>query len=267
MSKTADRIAHHFFLLYKLLQRRLERCVVLLVDDILNSPEGNTKLLEAIQNAAGKAMLDESKVPKPLVAGSAVISSMVAENFADRVCESSPDAAMMGFLSDEESRDVLRHCEDVSDGRFQILLNLGRTSYVEEYCTGILLPPPSSSKQSPIQCFQVAGILLLQISMGNILRAASFSNPDQPPMWKRSLDMCIKLHVITMRLKKYLDCTQDEGREQHQNEDTNNHDMYEAYHTSGTILPLTNLIRIAETKTQKRTALMEAYGLDDVICT
>jgi hypothetical protein len=44
-----------------------------------DNDSSNNKLLEAIQNAAANPMLNESQVAKQLVAGSIVISSMVAK--------------------------------------------------------------------------------------------------------------------------------------------------------------------------------------------
>ncbi len=229
-----------------LLTELCQRGVVVPLDDALFSQE---KLLENIQNAAGKAMLDESKVPKPLVAGSAVITSLVAEKLADILLSkmSRSNLPTMGFLSDEDSQSILRRCQDVSDVRFKVLLNLGRQSYVEDNCT-------TFTAESRIDSLQVAAILLLRIAMGNIFRAASFSNPDQPPMWKRSLDLCIKFHATILRFQS-----------SDIDENAKNEELYRAYHISDAIFPLSNLIRIMEAKNNmKRVSelslrLTEAY--------
>ena len=75
----------------------------------------NVKLMNAmIQNAAGRTMLDESQVPKPLIAASVVISSMVVEKLADILillqigASATDDAtiAKMGHLSNKEESEL-----------------------------------------------------------------------------------------------------------------------------------------------------------------
>ena len=62
-----------------------QRGVIVSLDGIKQKvcSDDHSKLMSSINNTAGKALLVESDVPKPLVAGAAVVSSMVAEKLAD----------------------------------------------------------------------------------------------------------------------------------------------------------------------------------------
>ena len=261
-----------------------------------NGDGGCTKILDAIQNSAGKAMLDETKVPKPLVAGSAVISSMVAEKLADillsiaasKAAETSTSTSSinnnfletMGIIPEnEKSQDVLRRCQDVTDKRFEILLNLGRASFLKERCccsngpSGNTSNSNSNSTQSKIKIegYAVVAVLLLRMSLGNLFRAASFSNPDQPPMWKKSLDLCVKLNGLLLSLRHLLNNSNAESNGQTVNNENmtcaTTEDAYEAYHIRDTIHPLQNLIRIAESKNNlKRVSELSLRLTESYIC-
>lgn len=223
--------------------------------------DDQSKLMSSINNTAGKALLDESNVPKPLVAGAAVVSSMVAEKLADILFSlagtGKDDKSYMGLLSDTDSESVLRRCEDVTDNRFKMLLNLGRQTFIDENF--------DCGSSNLITCLDSIALLVLRISLGNQFRAASFSNPDQPPMWKRCLDLCIKLQVNLLRLQKETEFSMEAKK--NVPVESKDEDIYEAYHISDAILPLKNLIRIAEAKNNtKRVSELSLRLTESYIC-
>jgi len=219
-----------------------------------DSKDINTKLMESIQTVAGKVMIDEAVVPKPLVAGAAVVSSMLAEKLSDIMFSLAPDTSTMGVFTNKESESALKRCDEVNDERLKILVNLGRQDFLED----------KFSASSTIKCYETVALLLLRISLGNQFRAASFSNPDQPPMWKRSLDLCVKLNLDLFRLKQESSYNQENRKLKRHDY---NEDIYEAFHIADATFPLKNLIRIAESKgNSKRVSELSLRLVESLIC-
>ncbi len=124
------------------------------------SPQDDVvKIVEAIQSSAGRALLEEIGLPKPLLAGSSAMAGMVAEKCASRL--DNKTVTSLEGLSEAE-----RRCREVDDQRLLAMLQF---------------PKNDSNAQ---------GTLLLHIAEGYFLRAASFQ-PNQPQMWKKALDVVV----------------------------------------------------------------------------
>lgn len=129
-----------------------------------------SKILDAARNAAGKALLDShSPIPKPVLAGSAVIAGRIAESAVKSYRSSS--LKDIGLPKKDLDAAILR-CKDVEDERLQGILQV------------MLYHPVSDSDRKPLQ-------FLLVIAEGYYYRAASFQ-PDAPPMWKKAWDVVVE---------------------------------------------------------------------------
>lgn len=117
------------------------------------------KIAEAIRSTAGKALIEESSFPKPLLAGSSAMAGMVAEKCAS-LLDCKTGTSLEG-LSEAE-----RRCRDVDDQRLLVMLKL------------------------PTNDICMIRTQLLHIAEGFFLRAASFQ-PNQPQMWKKALDVVL----------------------------------------------------------------------------
>ncbi|KAI2492634.1 hypothetical protein MHU86_21910 [Fragilaria crotonensis] len=116
-------------------------------------------IVAAIRSSAGRALLEEIALPKPLLAGSSAMAGMVAEKCASLLDRQT--ATSLEGLTEAEHR-----CREVDDQRLLALLQL----------------PINDSNSQRTQ--------LLHIAEGFFLRAASFQ-PNQPQMWKKALDVVV----------------------------------------------------------------------------
>ena len=188
------------------------------------------KLLQAITNAAGKPLLGEHQVKPPLIAGAAVVSAMAAQKLADAMLNKPSEQSPL--LSKERCASAFQRCQDVNDDRLLSLLHLATSQAIAK----------------DIPNLEGVALLLLRIAYGNNLRAASFSNPEQPPMFKRSLDACVKAQDTLTHLLRKARISTDIGADILSSGGLDAEDDYASYYTRDAINPLLNLIRIAESK-------------------
>lgn len=187
------------------------------------------KLSQAVISTAGKVLLDENQVKPPLIAGAAFITSMVAQKTVEILASSSSNK----IFSKKEWESAKKRCCDVEDSRLLNLLEL--FTFTDIICHGTLTNSDGMK------------VLLLRVAYGNNLRACKFTDPNVPPMFKKTLDVCIDLQNILLRLRSKLN--NDNGDSSLLVEGEHN-----AYYTSDTRLPLERLIAIAESKNNKKRA-------------
>lgn len=187
------------------------------------------KLSQAVISTAGKMLLDENQVKPPLIAGAAFITSMVAQKTVEILASSSSNK----IFSKKEWESAKKRCCDVEDSRLLNLLEL--FTFTDNICHGTLTNSDGMK------------VLLLRVAYGNNLRACKFTDPNVPPMFKKTLDVCIDLQNILLRLRSKLN--NDNGDSSLLVEGEHN-----AYYTSDTRLPLERLIAIAESKNNKKRA-------------
>jgi len=187
------------------------------------------KLLQAIISTAGKTLLDENQVKSPLIAGAAVVSAMVAQKCSDIAFA---NESHITILNKETWTGAFQRCQDVNDNRLLSLLKIATESAI-------------AKESLSIGNMEGVALLLQRIAFGNNLRASSFSKPDQPPMFKRSLDSCLKNQNTLRCLLDKVDDKKNDGQIQIADIFKDDH---EAYYSQDLILPLENLIRIAESK-------------------
>ena len=187
------------------------------------------KLSQAVISTAGKMLLDENQVKPPLIAGAAFITSMVAQKTVEILASSSSNK----IFSKKEWESAKKRCCDVEDSRLLNLLEL--FTFTDNICHGTLTNSDGMK------------VLLLRVAYGNNLRACKFTDPNVPPMFKKTLDVCIDLQNILLRLRSKLN--NDNGDSSLLVEGEHN-----AYYTSDTRLPLERLIAIAESKKNKKRA-------------
>ena len=185
------------------------------------------KLSQAVINSAGKMLLDENQVKPPLIAGAAFITSMVAQKTADIIaCSSSNE-----IFSKKQWESAKKRCCDVEDSRLLNLLEL--FTFTDNICHGTLTNSDGMK------------VLLLRVAYGNNLRACAFTDPSVPPMFKKTLDICIDLQHSLLHLRSKLNNDDDDSSLLVGGE-------HNAYYTSDTRLPLERLIAITESKNNKK---------------
>ena len=187
------------------------------------------KLSQAVISTAGKMLLDENQVKPPLIAGAAFITSMVAQKTVEILASSSSNE----IFSKKEWESAKKRCCDVEDSRLLNLLEL--FTFTDNICHGTLTNSDGMK------------VLLLRVAYGNNLRACKFTDPNVPPMFKKTLDVCIDLQNILLRLRSKLNNDNCDSLLLVEGE-------HNAYYTSDTRLPLERLIAIAESKNNKKRA-------------
>jgi tetratricopeptide (TPR) repeat protein len=139
---------------------------------VLCTERDPSKILEAVRDSAGKAVLtaNTSAVPKPLLAACAVMAGRSAEQGVQALQGgSSAERESLAKLLDRALlKSTTDRCKDVQEDRLATILQLSSTAMD---LTDMVL-----QKQ------------LLYIAEGYFYRAASFQ-PDAPPMWKRAWDV------------------------------------------------------------------------------
>lgn len=134
--------------------KSLYRCVLrleLLHRGVLcEEDDDHGAIMNAIQNAAGKSLLMEPQLPKPLLAGLSVITGRMAEKMA---AAAETTTSHPWIENSSAVRSVLRRVQDVNDVRFELLLSTTVSWY--------------------------------RLAEGYFLRATLFQ-PDAPPAWKKS---------------------------------------------------------------------------------
>ncbi|KAL9182460.1 hypothetical protein ACHAXT_013112 [Thalassiosira profunda] len=183
--------------------------------------EWTATLLGCVRDAAGKVPIDDasgaSGYPPPMMAALNAASGMAASACAScaEVDWTSgpppliPMAGKEGKSVYDAFQEAKKRCEEVHDGRFYALLALAQAANTE----GI--------RRTGLRRHFNA------MAYANYLYGASNFAKDQPPIWKRCLDAALE----NARLE-----SSGGGAE------------YTRYRNAGTILPLRNMIRIAQAK-------------------
>jgi len=213
---------HHLLLISEISQRG----VVIPLDAT------DDQILAAIVNVAGKSLIDENNVKSPLIAGAAAVSAMIAEKCADIALQLN-DSFSIVILKEEQWASAFQRCRDVSDGRFISLLDIAtKMNHL--------------AKEGMNICHaNVMSLLLHRVAFGNFLRACAFSNPEQPPVFKRALESCLKGQALLAQHQIHEDDRDNRG---------NDDDDFSNYYTHDAIPPLLNLVRIALSKKNEKRA-------------
>ena len=220
-------------------------------------------LLESIRDVAGKVPIDATVgisgsglFPPPMMAALNAASGMAASACATALLrdvssvssgDDGDDAMSMLNLLPMKNKtikesvvDTMKRCLEVNDGRFYTLLKLAHDVSSAE----------TQTLQQKVHQIQQD---CTTIAYANYLYGATNFAMDQPPIWKRCLDASL------LETKKLTDA--DGASTTTSNNSTTN---YKAYQTSRTILPLQNMIRIAQSKGNdkrvKELSLMLAVG-------
>lgn len=155
-------------------------CLEILQRGAIVSPttQDPSKILDAARDAAGKKILDgNSPIPKPVLAGSAVIGGRIAE----AACKSYRSSSLKDTgLFKKDVHAAITRCGDVGDKRLEGILQI------------MLYQPISENDMKPLQ-------FLLVLAEGYFYRAASFQ-PDAPPMWKKAWDVAVERHKTERRI-------------------------------------------------------------------
>ena len=156
--------------------------LVSLKDDNLQAWDAS-KTLDAVHSSIGKAVLHEGgSLPTPLLAASAVMAGRVAE-FCAASCRADwngTTATTISKLFDQQAvASALTRCQEISDPRFQVLLELLLTPSAEE-------EDDATGTRSSTR--------LLHIAEGYFLRGTTFQ-PDTPQMWKKAYDVILLRHT------------------------------------------------------------------------
>lgn len=180
------------------------------------------QILPAIVNIAGKSLIDEKNVKSPLIAGAAAVSAMIAEKCACLLLQMNSSLTTT-ILKKDQWVGAFQRCRDVNDGRLMSLLdiatklNLGKEGTEMDNCHA-----------------KITSLLLHRVAYGNYLRACAFSNPEQPPVFKRALESCLQGQALLAHLRLH-----DADR------DILTDDEFSNYYTHDAITPLQTLVRIA----------------------
>ena len=225
---------------------------------------GAAEIFDAITSAAGKALFDANtdSLPKPLLAACSAVMAMAAERCADIlgcvIAETSSiqlddlpaDVLLLGAGADAKSsyESAKRRCGEVDDGRLSSLLELS-TNLRPKASTPDSPPPKPAETLHHLRRYRT---VLLRMASGQYLRAAvEFSADDQPQMWKRCLDAVLKLNSSAQVLAH---CKGNDDDNSGSNALESDVDEYSQYETSESVLPLSNLIRIASDKGNEKRA-------------
>lgn len=185
------------------------------------------KLMQAIISTAGKALLDENQVKPPLIAGAAVISAMAAQKCSEIAFA---NASNDFILKKGEWAGAFQRCHDVNDDRLLSILKIATETAI-------------TKEAALVGNMEGIALLLQRIAFGNNLRASLFSNQDLPPMFKRSLDSCLSVQNTLRFLSNKV-----KDKNYHGQIGANCEDDHEAFYCQDAILPLKNLVRIADSK-------------------
>mmetsp|Transcript_4491 Transcript_4491/g.10140 ORF Transcript_4491/g.10140 Transcript_4491/m.10140 type:complete len:1850 (-) Transcript_4491:1250-6799(-) len=221
-----------------------------------NNAQWIISLLESIRSVAGKVAIDDvaagdanSGYPAPMMAALNAASGMAASACsASSVLGNDLDSLRLLLpMEDETVReaalDTLKRCQEVNDGRFYTLLKLAHDVYSSETENN------DSSQMKKMERRQRYMQQLKHhfntIAYANYLYGATNFAKDQPPMWKRCLDAALE---NTSLAKDILSTANNSGSGSTSSSSTSSINNYKSYQNSQTILPLQNMIRIAQSK-------------------
>lgn len=228
--------------------------------DGYNNVEYIISLLEEVQSAAGKVSIDDitnnnnssSEYPQPMMAALNAASGMTSSALVTLLNNINVDNADQQLLSkklllsmdnkqvNETVQTTMKRCLEVNDGRFYTLLKLA----YDLYSTTSLNSSNSSFSSTTIESSEKKALRIQQqvqslkvnfntIAYSNYLYGASNFGKDQMPLWKRCLDSVL--------LMNSLEANNSIGN-------GSSSECYKQYQNSLTIIPLQNMIRIAQSK-------------------
>ena len=143
----------------------------------------SAKILETVHSYIGKAVVQEGgTLPTPMLAMSAVMAGRVAE-----LCSGHSMQDTTKLLDKAAIKSALQRCQEITDPRFQVLLELFVAPAAPKNA------PPGTEVPSAEKTAAMIHTRLLQIAEGYYLRGAHF-NPDMPQMWKKAYDVILARH-------------------------------------------------------------------------
>jgi len=188
-------------------------------DNEQQQEEDFRKVLSQVVASAGRPLITAATADAPppqLMAGSSVVQGRVAERLADLVVAKNGAAGIAVDDRGEEGRilllllptddgsssgdsqqrvldDAKRRCREVSDERFEALLNLAAFERRNEKSGA---PATGTDKGSTTTTTTTAAALAVADALryaaeGCYYRAAATFQPDTPPIWKRAYDVTL----------------------------------------------------------------------------
>lgn len=130
--------------------------------------DDDSSTLDRVVAVAGKALADDTSIPKPLLAGASVMMARLLET----LCTAMTDPQQIQVEDAKQLRAAIQRAKDVGDERLTCLLRLSEASHQGDSLTMVM-----------------ARIWL--IIEGCYYRAAEFQ-PDTPPMWKKAWDAIVE---------------------------------------------------------------------------
>ena len=239
-------------------------------------------LLESIRNIAGKVSIDNvdgtgGGYPAPMMAFLNAACGMAASSCASLLdstifeslstASDSESSAVVPSLQSlllpldkqkcrSELEETLKRCQEVKDGRFYSLLKLAADCITDSDASSFSnsnTTPSTVSKQQQsqrneqwVESMQQLRMKFNTISYANYLYGATNFACDQPQIWKRCLDAALLIN----NKKDYsfgIDISNNS-----RNKSSIDHRSYQS--TSQTIIPLSNMIRIALSKGNEKRA-------------
>ena len=229
-----------------------------------NNVEFIISLLEGVQSAAGKVSIDDvtnnnnnsgsSEYPQPMMAALNAASGMTASalvTLLNNINIGIDNDQLLTLLLPMDNKQVneavqttMKRCLEVNDGRFYILLKMAYDLYSSSFSNS------SSSSSTTSESTEKRTLRIKQqlqslknnfntIAYSYYLYGASNFGIDQMPLWKRCLDSVLLMNS----LENDNIVGQVEG-----STSTTSNSEYKQYQNSLTILPLQNMIRVAQTK-------------------
>jgi len=238
--------------------------------DGYNNVEFIISLLEGVQSAAGKISIDDvttnnsgsgnSEYPQPMMAALNAASGMTASALVTLLnninTDNTDDQQLSKLLLPMDNKQVneavqttMKRCLEVNDGRFYILLKMAYDLHSSFSTTSSTTTSESTEKKSLRIKQQVQSLKLNfnTIAYSNYLYGASNFGIDQMPLWKRCLDSVLLMNSLDDDTNISSAAT-GVGGGSSTSASTSSNSEYKQYQNSLTILPLQNMIRIAQSK-------------------
>lgn len=239
------------------------------LDGYSNNVEFIISLLEGVQSAAGKISIDDvtnnnssgnSDYPQPMMAALNAASGMTASalvTLLNNINVDNNDQLLSKLLLPMDNKQVneavqttMKRCLEVNDGRFYILLKLAYDLYSSSTLPSSTTSESTEKKSLRIkQQVQLLKINFNTVAYSNYLYGASNFGIDQMPLWKRCLDSVLLMNSLDDDTNISSAATGvGGGSSSSTTTTTTTNSEYKQYQNSLAILPLQNMIRIAQSK-------------------
>ena len=226
-------------------------------------------LLESVRSSAGKVAIDETGgnnnegggYPAQMMAALNAASGMAAS-----ACASVLDYGDIGGITSSEGvlrqisllpmedkstresvLDAIERCLEVNDGRFYTLLKLANDVYTEGNVNDDAQSAEKRAQNKRTRMLHLRRYFST-IAYANYLYGASNFAVDQPPIWKRCLDAALDI----TRLGDDGNSVTNEFVGNRESGSANSTRTYKDYRNPQTILPLQNMIRIAQSNGKEK---------------